>query len=63
MNPRVKTIFKIPNSSFELHILAFRKVSQNEASFVAKNWLRQSKLKSFPKIGKVTIVTIYGFDE
>lgn len=63
MFPNVITKYKVPGTEFVLIIQAFRKLSVNEARSTALIWLKQNKLRSFPKSGTGKAITIHGFDD
>lgn len=63
MYPNVITKYKVPGTEFILFIRAFRKLHPDEARRAALTWLKQSKLRTFPKSGTGKVITIYGFDD
>lgn len=56
--PEVRKILRC--GKFELHILAYRKLSFQECQEVGKQWLKSSKRKSFPSAGVFTVLTTIG---
>lgn len=60
-SPTVKN--EVRQGGFTLNILAYRKLTREECMYVAAEWLRQNRKKSFPKTGSATAVTTFGFDE
>ena len=48
---------------FTFDVLAYRRVTEEEAYHALGMWMRNSRRKTVPKSGYAEIVTILGFDE
>lgn len=58
--PSVETLVKIGN--FELTVVAYRAITRAEADMAARQYLLNTKRRTFPKTGKGKLVTIIGHD-
>jgi len=56
--PKIKTIICVGN--FTLYAYAYRKLTKAECKLALQQYLRKSKLKSIPKSGSGTLITIIG---
>lgn len=56
--PNVKTTICIGN--FTLYAYAYRKLTESECKLAVRQYMKKAKLKSVPKNGSGTIVTIIG---
>lgn len=59
MNPP-KVINKVVQNKFTLNVLAYRVLTRQELKWAVGEYMRINKLRSLPKSGEGTIVTIIG---
>ena len=60
--PNIKTSIKVAGTGFTLHVIAYRKLTEQEKRQALGMWLQRKKLKKPPKSGEGTIIAIHGFD-